>query len=164
MEEEEEKIDSNVKSMSQEINSRPSILLISSINDNTYIHTNVNTKATQESIDWYDNNLNEHIENNDSNIYDINKETKQLNIEEIKDMIKETVVPVYHTNNQNINYSEVSSNSGLLQIEESFSDNSDTIGLIKREKGQKLTKEQAQYIKHYIEVSTSAKSEICYKF
>ena len=137
MEEEEEKIDSNFENELKDIGSTPTLLIISSFADRTCIHTNPNIEEPLEWTNRDDNDENEQLSNIYSKIYDINQATKQFDIEQINKMIKNLVTQKPDADNANINYSYSSSDSDPFQIEESFSDDSGSVGLSERVKGWK---------------------------
>ena len=155
------KIYSNFQNELQDIGSRPTLLIISSFADRTCIHTSPNIEEPNE---WTNRDENEQLSNIYLKIYDINWATKQLDIEQINKMIKNLVTQKPDADNASINYSYASSDSDPFQIEESFSDDSGSVGLSERMKGQKLTLIQVKYIKDYIEELKSRIKEICYKF
>ena len=117
--------------------------------DKLYIHTNFKAKGVLEDDQSCHQNIHKLNDKDESAIYDVNKITKQLDVNQIKVLISQLVNPNIKVDpnpsslleNRHVAYT---SEDNDLQSEES-----DHEGLSKRVKGQKLTQNQINYIKEY---------------
>ena len=164
MKEEDEKSYLNADSAILKIGSRPALLIISSIDDKTFIHTDSNSLNVYTINDNNKDDNTEQIAAIDLSICNVNHITKKLNIEELKRMIKVAVVSDLHTNQLNDDSHMAYFEQNILKTEESFSEDSDNEALFKRVKGQKLTGDQIKYLKDCPQKSELTTKEICYKF
>ena len=132
--------------------------------DKLYIHTNFKAKGVLEDDQSCHQNIHKLNDKDESAIYDVNKITKQLDVNQIKVLISQLVNPNIKVDpnpsslleNRHVAYT---SEDNDLQSEES-----DHEGLSKRVKGQKLTQNQINYIKEYAQNWGFTSKTICQNF
>ena len=164
MEKVEEDINYFNKVLTKESKSSATLIIISSVNNAVFIHTNIIKEELKQKENEDYEDYQTHNYDSDDNIYDVNEVTRSLSSDMVLKLIDDSANIDY---NQSITSSiedEINSEYSIdCDREENLSENEST-GFSSRLKYEKLSHIQIKWIKLNIENSSLTSKELSNKF
>ena len=136
------------------------LMLLSSIQDQIFVHTNLSTPDIASSLNFERNIRYDDPYNKSSCVIDLCNYTKNLPAEEIKEICIQTILA--DNTEQIISHksSEIEAQSSLEMEQNLIEENNEDFGLKELSKGQKLSHDQLKFLKSTISQSSLTTTQI----
>ena len=142
------------------LESRPTLILLCSINNKIFIHMNINKEDNKEEKLINNKSDSKVFNNYSSNIYDVNAATKSLNTTLIMKLIDESINTTKCFEKSTLNLLKCREVSDKSKDSDAQSSENDDAELLRWVKGQNLTHDQILYLGSFIENSNLTTKEL----
>ena len=160
MESDDQQYNDNINKLRSKPKHRSLQMLLSSIEDNICIHTELNISNIENMPVHEEETKDEDLNKHSGNIFDINSNTKNLTSEEIKERCIEALLDSTKEQNESYNQSEFEVISYVDDEKRLKDEDKNDFGLKERTKYQKLTHDQLKFLKNIINKSNLTTSQI----
>ena len=160
MESDDQQYNDNINKLRSKPKHRSLQMLLSSIEDNICIHTELNISNIENMPVHKEETKDEDLNKHSGNIFDINSNTKNLTSEEIKERCIKALLVSTKEQNESYNQSEFEVISYVDDEKRLKDEDKNDFGLKERTKYQKLTHDQLKFLKNIINQSNLTTSQI----